>query len=124
MLKKAKKAKVKINLLKISFTITLIGILLLLFMTNTLKPAKKDIINITSKDLNKEIQISGQITNVRTYNESDFQIITIKDSTGEINAIINKNSNLTNISNITVTGEVQEYKSKLQISANKIISFS
>ncbi len=124
MLKKSKKSKFKINLLKISFTTALIGILLLLFLTNTLKPVKKDIININSKDLNKEIQISGQITNVRTYNKSDFQIITIKDSTGGINTIINKNLNLTNISNITINGEVQEYKSELQISANKIISFS
>ena len=115
MLKKSKKAKVKINLLKISFAITIIGILLLLFLT-TLKPEKKDIANITSKDLNKQIQVSGKITNIRNYNESNFQIITIEDSTGKINIILNKNLNLTNISNITIIGEVQEYKSELQIS--------
>ena len=110
----------KLNL-KTTLTISLFGILLLLFLSDTLSPKQTNIGNITSKFLDKKIIVHGQITNIRTFEESNFQIISIKDKTGEINIILNKPLNLTNKNNITILGTVQKYNQSLQIQANKII---
>jgi len=80
----------KINLLKISLSISLIGILLLLFLANTLQPKPINIQGINNKLLNQKVQVQGQITSIKTYHDSNFQVILIKDSTGKIDITINQ----------------------------------
>jgi len=117
-----KRKRIKISLLKISFIISLLGILFLLFLVN-LSPNQININEINKKLLNKNIQVQGTITNIKTLEDSDFQVITIKDSTGEIEVTLNhKSLILTKDQNIIVTGKITSYKENLQIQANKIIS--
>ena len=109
----------KINL-KTTLSISLIGILLLLFLTN-LNPELTNIENINNKLLNQKTQVQGQIFNIRTFEESNFQIISIKDETGKINIILNNPINIKKDQNITVIGKITEYNQTLQIQADKII---
>jgi len=112
--------KLKINL-KTALAISLIGILLLLFIANTLNPKLIDIENINDKLLNKRVQVQGQIINIRTFEESNFQIISIKDNTKEIDIILNNPINITKDQNIIVIGKITEYNQTLQIQADKIV---
>lgn len=111
--------KPKLNL-KTTLSISLIGILLLLFLTS-LNPKLTNIENINNKLLNQKTQVQGQIFNIRTFEDSNFQILSIKDSTGKIDIILNNPTNLTNNQNITVIGKITEYNQTLQIQADKII---
>jgi len=114
------KFKPKLNL-KTTLAISLIGILLLLFLSQTLTPKLTNIENINNKLLNQKIKVQGQISNIRTFEDSNFQIISIKDSTGNIDLILNNPINITKNQNITVIGKVTEYNQTLQIQADKII---
>ncbi|MBD3252831.1 hypothetical protein GF386_03810 [Candidatus Pacearchaeota archaeon] len=106
------------NLLKMSFAISLIGIFLLLMISNT--PAKKvEIEKINSEFLNKKIKVSGSIKTIKNYR--NFQIIKIKDSNEEINLVQNKKINLTKNQIIQVIGKVDKYKDNFQIRTEKII---
>jgi len=111
------------TLLKISFIISIFGILVLLFISNTIQPNKINIKDIKDLDLNQKIQITGKIQSIKIYKESNFQIITINDSTNKIDITLNipKNPmNLTKNQTIIVIGRVTEYKNNLQIQADKI----
>jgi len=110
----------KINLLKITLSISLIGILLLLFLSDFLEPELTNINQINNKLLNKKTKIQGQISNIKTYTNQSFQVISIKDSTGEIDITLSKILNLTKNQNITVIGMVNEYNKNLQIQADEI----
>lgn len=108
-------------LFKLSLSVSLLTILLLLFLANTLEPKSTPVQNITNKDLNKKIKIQGTI--IKIQNKNDFQIITIQDSTGQISIIANSKIPKNHKSkNITITGTISEYKNNFQINADKIIS--
>ena len=107
------------NLTKITFAISLMGILLLLIISKNLESKLIDIENINNKLLNKNVKIQGNIINIKNY--KDFQSISIKDSTGKITITLNKNLNLTKNQNIIITGKVKEYNQNLQIQTDKII---
>ncbi len=111
----------KINLLKISLSISLIGILLLLFLIN-INPKLINIEDINDKLLNEKVQVHGQIFNIRSYEDSNFQIISIKDKTGEIDITTSKILNISKDQNITIIGKITEYNDALQIQADKITS--
>jgi len=112
------------NLLKTSLSFSFVGILLLLFISNFIQSPFTEIQDITNQSLNQKIQVSGQITNVKSYENSNFQVLTIKDETGQIDITMSKILNLTNIKQIEVIGTITEYKGKLQIQVDKIISSS
>jgi len=108
-------------IIKLSLAISLLGIIILLILTNTLEPNLKSIGEITTKDLNKKTKVQGTIINIRSFEESNFQIISIRDSTGKIDITTNKILELKNNQIIIVTGRVTDYKQDLQIEAEKII---
>ena len=109
-----------ITLLKISFIISITGILFLSFLANSLKPEPIKIENISNRLLNKKVQVSGTITSIKTYQDSNFQVISISDATGKIDITTNKILKLKKDQKITVSGTVKEYKQYLQIQTNKI----
>ncbi len=109
----------KISLLKLSFVIAIVGILLLLVLANILPSQQIKIEKINNKLLNKKITTSGEILNLINYD--NFQIISIQDETGKIDITFNKILNLKKAQKITVIGKITEYKGNLQIQADKII---
>ncbi|MDD5193464.1 MAG: OB-fold nucleic acid binding domain-containing protein [Candidatus Nanoarchaeia archaeon] len=114
-------------LLKISLIISILGIFLLLTISNLQNPALIPIKNLNECLINKNVQIQGSIINIKDYD--NFKILTVKDKTGKISVLLNKNNhkNLENNINlklnqqITIVGKVAEYNEKLQINADKII---
>jgi DNA/RNA endonuclease YhcR with UshA esterase domain len=114
----------KINFLKISLTISLIGIFLLLTLSNILEPKLINIEKINDRLINKKIKIQGEISNIKTYEDSNFQTISIRDNTGKIEVTIDKILNLKNNQTIILIGKVTQYKEYLQIKADKIINVS
>jgi len=118
--------KIKIKnttLRKISLAVSLIGILLLLFLSNILQPKLTNIGDINNKLINKKIKAQGQIFSIKTYEDKNFQVISIQDKTGKIDITSSKILNLTNSQTITIIGAIKEYKGHLQIQADKITIF-
>lgn len=114
----------KPTLTQLSFTISLIGILFLLFLI-TFPPQKiTPISNINSNQLNKQVKVQGTITNIKEFNQYNFLLITVKDPTGEIDILLSSTNlnqtNLTKSQNITIIGKVTQYKNNLQVQAEKI----
>jgi len=112
-----------ISLTKISFTISLLGIFFLLFLANTLHPKLTNISEISSKNLNQQIEIQGQITSIKNFEQYKFQLITIKDSSEKINAVVNYEKyplNLTTNQEVILIGKVIQYNKAYQIQSEKI----
>ena len=113
------------NFIKISLTISLIGIIILLILTNLIEPKLTKIKDITIKQLNKKVKIFGKIENIKNYEtktNENFQVLTISDETDYIETILNKDLNVKKDQKIIVIGRVMIYKDKLQIQAEKIVA--
>jgi len=111
----------EIPLLKISLAVSLIGIFLLLLFSNILEPKLINIEKINDRLIDEKVKVQGAIFNIRTYEDSGFQVVSIKDNTGKIQVTIDKILNLKNNQTIIVIGKVTEYKEDLQIQADKIL---
>jgi len=94
------------------------GIFLLLIISINVNPKQIKINEINDKILNKKVQIKGEITNVRTYD--DFQILSINDHTGTIDATLNSYNKFEKNQSVTIIGTIEQYKNNLQIRAEKI----
>jgi len=105
-------------LLTISLVISIIGIFVLLILSNSLEPQKMHIKDIDSKNLNQRVQTIGTINFIKTFPE--FQIIRIRQDNSSITVLVNQKTNLTKNQTIEVTGKVTEYNNSLEIQADKI----
>jgi|ETNmetMinimDraft_2_1059921.scaffolds.fasta_scaffold36013_1 DNA/RNA endonuclease YhcR with UshA esterase domain len=114
----------KINLLQLSLVISLLGIFILIIFASTINPKQITIKEINNQLLNKQVKVSGQITNLRTFEESNFQLIDIKDDTGKITITTDKIINISKDQNLQIIGKVTEYNHTLQIQASKIFNVS
>lgn len=118
------------NLKKLTFVFSVIGILLLLFLTTTIPPKEINIRDINNHFLNKQIQTTGQIINIHTYNltsKNILQVIKISEplnSSEKIDIVLNTPKlNLEKNQTLTITGKITQYKGSLQIQADKIRDF-
>ena len=102
---------------QISFSIFIIGLLLLLIIWNLQKPREIKI-NEMQNFKDKQIKIKGELISSKKY--EDFQVITIQDSTGKTKGIFYSVITLPN--EIEITGLVKEYNNELEIEITKIIS--
>lgn len=107
------------NLFKISLSISIAGILLLLFLANFLEPKLIKIQDIEDKMLNKKVKIQGSI--IKIQDKETFQILTIVDETKGIDILCECNiEEIKKAQEIEVIGRVKEYKQALQIQADSI----
>ncbi len=107
--------------LKIFSTISIIGILFLLILANSIKPQELKIKDINNNYLDKKIQTKGEIINIKTYQKSNFQVLTIADNNNKIDITLDYLINLTINQSIIVIGTFKQYKNDLQIQADEII---
>jgi DNA/RNA endonuclease YhcR with UshA esterase domain len=103
---------------KLTLSISLLGIILLLILTNTLPAKKLEIQEINLNHLNKKLTTEGKITRVNNF--QDFQILTITKDSYSIDILLDQKTNLTN-ENIIVTGRLEKYQNQFQIRAEIII---
>ena len=110
-------------LLKLSLIISLIGIFLVLFLSNNLEPSVSNISSITSKELDNYIKIKGSIVYTQEIflNDSAYlEILTIKDDSGSIESVFRKRVALHVNQQVEILGKVSEYRGIIQIEASKI----
>ena len=112
------------NTLKIPLSLSLAGILILLFLAQQEAPLEKigNINNHSYNFLNKKVKIEGMVINEKQYDTiKPFKILYIGDATGSIQVTCNCNpeKNLTE-KTVQVTGKVSEYNKKIQINADEI----
>lgn len=99
--------------LKIGLALSLLGILLLTFLSSHLTPKGYNIINLTEKNMDNYVAISGQISNIRNFEENEFHILTITDKTGSIAGILNsKNLSINLTQKYLITGKITKYENE------------
>ena len=112
----------KISLIQITFIISLLGIITLLFIS-TFNPQKIFISEINKGKIYQKVNIQGKIIHEKIFQEHNFELIILKDSSNStIDIIVDKPLNLTLNQEIQVIGEIIPYENSLQLNANKIIS--
>lgn len=105
---------------KTAMSISLIGIILLLILANTLEPSIKEIKDIDIKNLNKKIKIYGTLKEIKNYD--NLQILTITQDSFYVDVIVNEKLNVSKGEKLLITGKIIKYKNNLEIQADKIAS--
>jgi RecJ-like exonuclease len=114
------------NLKKISLVISIIGIILLVFLSIYAEPKFKEIGSINKKDLDNYVKISGKIINIEKIHSKDssFSILRLMDNSDSIDILDYKNTKLSINQEIQIIGKVSEYKNELQVEATKIKNYN
>ena len=108
------------TLLKIALTISLIGILILLILAETLEPKKRNISEISEKDIDQSILVYGYLT--KTKETEHISIFKLEENNASIMVIAFKEKEI-NISKneiVKIIGTVKKYQDILEISAEEI----
>ncbi|MBU3940343.1 MAG: hypothetical protein KKH88_00225 [Nanoarchaeota archaeon] len=103
------------TLFKIAILSALAGILIILFLAENIGPTQLTIGNITKDYLDQTIQTAGLITSSKE--TPGLYIINLRDSTGELPAIIFKDENITitRYLPVKVIAKVIEYENELEL---------
>ena len=106
------------GLTKLALITALIGIIILIFLSNSLEPKLIKISDINGKMFDQTVKVSGEITKIKTYDS--FTLLILNDKTENITVISYQKLNLSISDKIKVTGKIVEYKGFLEIEADKI----
>jgi len=110
------------NKLKISFIASLIGILTLIIISNSIPVKMVDIKNLDDTYLGKKVAIQGTIFSINNYEDQNFQTMIIKNQSNLIRAISNSKTLIEKTTKpIRIIGKIEIYNNELQINADKII---
>ena len=111
------------DILKISISIAIVGIVALFFLTQF---NNENTIKISELKIGQVAKVTGMVTSVYV-SKNDNVFLKVADNTGEISVVAFKSSNideaydLENGEQVSVTGRVEEYKNSLEIIAKEII---
>lgn len=110
------------TLFRISLICALIGLMIILWVSETITIPEYKISEINKDILDKTIKVNAKITMIKETQSLD--ILTIEDETGKIKMIIFKEDplNLSKGDQVSIQGIVREYKNELEIEASKIIT--
>lgn len=107
---------------KMSLLIAVVGIIMIYASTILIGSAEMKIGNITGQDVGKNILVNGTVVSYNVNNGNIF--IKLSDNTGNITVVMfertARNQELNNGDIILVEGQVNVYKSELEIIANSI----
>ena len=109
------------DLLKVSLIFSLIGILILFYLTYTIEPKSYNIDSLSRDNLDEVVKIKGVI---ESYSETPgLYLITLNDNTGKITIVVFKDEKieLQEGINLEVIGQVVEYENKLEVIAKEIV---
>lgn len=108
-------------LLKISLITSLLGLILLFFLSENLEPKLISIEEIDERLFDEYVKISGEIVGVRK--TTGLYILSIQDSTEKIDVIVFKQKEKFSFekgTHVEVIGKVGKFRGNLQIEANEI----
>ena len=109
-------------LLRVSLIFSLIGILILFFLTYTLKVNLYEINSLSKDNLDDIVRVKGV---VESFTETPgLYLVNLKDNTGKITVVVFKDEKLELQEGleIEVIGNVVEYKDNIEIIAKEIVS--
>lgn len=111
------------SLLKAALVCSLIGILIILFISEKIELPITEIKKIDKSMMDKEVKIQGILTSITE--TPGLLILNIKDNTGEITVITFKEEEieLKRNTQVEIQGTVIEYKGKIEIDATSIKGF-
>lgn len=111
------------TLLKVSLIVSLIGIFLILLISEKISLPTSNINLINETHIDKNVKVKGIVESIAE--TPGLIILTLKDTTGSITVIIFKDEELKLEKNslIEVEGTVVKYKNKLEINAKKVKIF-
>lgn len=105
---------------KLCIITTLLGIILLIIVSDKIEAPTSTISSITKQDLNQEVKLRGTIK--ASINKETIAFLDLEDSTGVISIVLFKpqNTKITKGSFAEVTGKVSLYEEKLQVYAETV----
>jgi hypothetical protein len=108
-----------VYLIKLSFIISVLGILILFFIMISKEPELKTLNEVKNLS-NENVKVIGKISKIKNY--PNFQILTLKDSTDSLLALVSPPSKVELKENYTLelTGLITEYKNETEIRINNI----
>lgn len=102
-----------------AISVSLLGILLLLFISEKIEPKKINISDINQNNLNQYVKINANITKLKY--TPKILITTIQDNTSNITMIAYTNKTyIKKGQQIQVIGKIKKYKQELEIIAEQI----
>lgn len=108
------------TLLRLALVTSIVGLILLFFLSENLEPPLMPIKEISEKYFDSYVKVAGEITNVKE--TKGLYILTVEDATDEIEVVIFKDKNVTfsEDTQVEVIGKVTKYWTRLQIEAVEV----
>ncbi|MDO5851289.1 MAG: exodeoxyribonuclease VII large subunit [Methanobacteriaceae archaeon] len=103
------------TIFKIAILTTIIGLIGMILLIGTITPQKTTINKITKTEIDKELTITGSITQITTTKNANY--ITIQDNTGQITLVIFNTDipQLKENQQIECTAKVTQYKGQIEL---------
>jgi len=112
------------DLRTISIICSLLGLIILFFVSKNLESVRTNIGKITIDDVGKRLRVCGNITS--THSSKGHVFFDLEDSTGNIDIVVFNSTKIDQEfeknQQICILGTVTEYKSSLEIIADKVES--
>ena len=108
-------------LLKVSFVLSIVGIIILFFILDKVKPKEYNINLLSKENLDEFVKIKGEITEIKETNS--LSILTVKDESKSINVILNKKNQIIKPKKgqkVEVTGKFRTFRKDFEIEAEEI----
>lgn len=107
------------TLFKIAFSVSLIGIFILLFISEKTNIKSIQISSINPSMLDQQIKVNGKVEKITK--TGLVSIIQLKDETSSIKVVAFENLTINKDDTLEVTGKITSYKNELEIDSDKII---
>lgn len=107
------------SLVYTAFVISVVGLILLAYASETLQPPLCRIGDITSNDVGRNLHISGNISKVHKFRGGSL-LLYVRDSSGGIDVYLPNNvasvrADVLNASEVDLVGSLEIYQGKLEI---------
>lgn len=107
------------KVLYLAFCISIIGLLILTYVSEVLNPPVSGIGDINTNSIGRNLHVTGNVSRIHEFKGGSI-ILTVKDSTGEIDVYLDYYTaksmpGILEAKEVDVIGEVDEYKGRLEI---------
>jgi DNA/RNA endonuclease YhcR with UshA esterase domain len=109
------------TLLNISLMSSIVGILLILFITENIEPPEYKIKDITNNDIDKLVKITGELSILKE--TEGLYLLKLFDGESSIVIVAFKNEEiiLNDNERVTIKGKIVEYNNEFELQAEEII---
>jgi exonuclease VII large subunit len=114
-------------LLYISIVCSVVGLVVLYYISQVIELPKTDIVEITPDDIGKNVKVCGEIVS-KSVSRNKHVFLQLQDTTDKIDVVIFNNSveklNATGLKkgeNVCIIGTIDEYQGKLEVLPKQII---